>query len=98
MYHGRLFPTSQMKKEALETSPSVPPQERKLWRLLPAFPGEKGSLGDISRHFPARKEALETSPNVPQRERKPWRYPPAFPRKKGSVGDIPQCSPARRRA
>jgi hypothetical protein len=84
MYHGRFFPMSQMKKEALETSP--------------VFPGEKGSVGDIPQRSPERKEALEASPSVPQRERKRWRHLPAFPREKGGVGDIPQRSPERKEA
>jgi hypothetical protein len=75
MYHGRFFPMSQMKNEALETSPSVPQREMKRWRHPPVFPSEKGSVGDIPRRSPERKEALETSPSVPQRERKRWRIP-----------------------
>lgn len=96
MYHGRLFPTSQMKKEALETSPNVPQRERKLWRLPPAFPGRKGGVGDIPRRSPARKEALKISPGVPQKERKRWRHPPMFPGKKAGLNIYLKFPPAKR--
>jgi hypothetical protein len=85
-----------MKKEALETSPSVPQRERKRGRHPPTFPREKGGVGDIPRRSPAGKEALETSPNVPQKERKRWRHPPAFPGKKEGLNIYLKFPPAKR--
>lgn len=96
MYHGRLFPTSQMKKEALETSPSVPRRERRRGRHLPVFPGGKGGVGNIPQRSPERKEALKISPGVPQEERKRGRHPPVFPGKKEGLNIYLKFPPAKR--
>lgn len=58
MYHGRLFPTSQMKKEALKISPNVPQRERRRWKHPPTFPRKKGGVGDIPQCSPAKRALL----------------------------------------